>query len=187
MTTKYEQQGAAAAVEDGRAGSAGADLDVEALLQHLGLDSGGAEEAAILRGEVAGYDGEIGVEDARYEVERGYRSEIPRDDLAITAGLCPLGQAAAAAILAVLRREDRADAGGCRAFYSPAEWDARGEAHGRGSVLVVVHDGGDHGSFFAYEREDYEAIDRMANALRPLGLYSEQATVWYSAVYRIAG
>lgn len=128
-----------------------------------------------------------GVEDARYAVERGYREVIPRDDLAIPAGLCPLGQAAAEAILAVLRREDRADAGGCRAFYSPAEWEARGEAHGRGSVLVVVHDGGDHMGHFAYEREDYEAIDRMADALRPLGLYSEQATVWYSAVYRIAG
>jgi len=45
MTTKYKQMGAEAAAEDGRAGSAGADLDVEALLQHLGLDSGGAEEA----------------------------------------------------------------------------------------------------------------------------------------------
>lgn len=109
------------------------------------------------------------------------------DDLAIPAGLCPLGQAAAEAILAVLRREDRADAGGCRAFYSPAEWEARGEKYGQDAVLIVVHDGGDHMAHFAYEREDYEAIDRMADALRPLGLYSEQATVWYSAVYRIAG
>ena len=73
MNTKYEQQGASAAAEDVRAGSAGGNLDVEALLQHLGLDSGGEEEAAILRGEVAKYDGEIGVEDARYEAERGYR------------------------------------------------------------------------------------------------------------------
>jgi hypothetical protein len=184
--TKYRQMGASAAGEDIRAGSGG-NLDVGALLQHLGLDSGGAEEAAILRGEVAGYSGEIGVEDARYAVERGYREVIPRDDLAIPAGLCPLGQAAAETILAVLRREDRARTGGCRAFYGPAEWDARGEAHGRGSVLIVVHDGGDHMAHFAYEHEDYEAIDRMADALRPLGLYSEQATVWYSAVYRIAG
>jgi hypothetical protein len=40
---------------------------------------------------------------------------------------------------------------------------------------------------FAYECQDYEAINSMADALRPLGLFSEQATVWYSALYRIAG
>lgn len=109
------------------------------------------------------------------------------DDLTIPAGLCPLGQAAAEAILTVLRREKRTDTGGCRAFYSPAEWAARGEKYGSESVLVVVHDGGDHMGCFAYEHMDYKAIDRMADALRPLGLYSEQATMWYSAVYRIAG
>jgi hypothetical protein len=109
------------------------------------------------------------------------------DGLSIPAGLCPLGQAAAEAIVSVLRREDRADAGGCRAFYSPAEWEARREAYGQDAVLIVVHDGGDHMAHFAYECQDYEAINRMADALRPLGLYSEQATVWCSALYRIAG
>lgn len=186
MTTKYKQMGAAAA-EDVRAGSAGGDLDIEVLMQHLGLNSGGAEEAAILRGEVAGYSGDTGVEDARYAVERGYREVIPRDYLAIPTKLCPLGQAAAEVILAVLRREDRARTGGCRAFYSPAEWEARREAYGQDAVLIVVHDGGDHMAHFAYECQDTEAINSMADALRPLGLFSEQATVWYSALYRIAG
>jgi hypothetical protein len=75
--------------------------------------------------------------------------------------------------------------GGCRAFYSPAEWAQRGERYGARSVLVVVHDGGSVGRAFSYDREDYETIDAMTEALRPLGLYAEQCTTWYSAIYRI--
>jgi hypothetical protein len=70
------------------------------------------------------------------------------------------------------------------AFYTPEEWRARGEKYGALSVLVVVHDGGPYAPLFNYDYEDYKAIEAMQKALEPLGLYAEQCTGWYSAIYR---
>jgi hypothetical protein len=70
-------------------------------------------------------------------------------------------------------------------WCTPEEWSERGENHGLGSVLVVIHDGGNLARFFSYDHEDYRAIDRMDKALEAVGYYSEQMTTWYSAIFPI--
>jgi len=69
-------------------------------------------------------------------------------------------------------------------FYTPEEWKERREQYGTDSLLVVCHDGGDHAPFFNLDYEAYARWEEMIAALRPLGVYSEQCTSWYSAIYR---
>lgn len=73
---------------------------------------------------------------------------------------------------------------GQQTFYSPEEWAARGEKFGTGSLLVIVHDGGDLAKFFNYDYTDYKSIEKMDKSLAAVGLRAEQCTCWYSAIYR---
>ena len=111
------------------------------------------------------------------------------DDLRVPKGLNAAGQEAIQIILEtaqeVLGR--KVVTGGCRAFYSPEEWEDRGELYGLKSKLIVVHDGGDLGRFFNYSEGDYAAIKRMADALMKKKLSAEACTGWYTAVYRLGG
>jgi hypothetical protein len=75
--------------------------------------------------------------------------------------------------------------GGCRPFYTPAEWRERGEEYGLSSELIVVHDGGDYALFFNYAYGAYSAIDAMDTALREAGYYAESCTSWYTAIYKL--
>lgn len=104
-------------------------------------------------------------------------------DLARPDGLSTAGLVAYTAIVEVLRQRRLTYAGGCRAFYSPAYWSARGEKYGHGAVLVVVHDGADVGRAFAVEKEDPRSVQAMSDALEPWGLYAEPCTGWYTAIY----
>lgn len=79
------------------------------------------------------------------------------------------------------------DTGGCRTFYSPAEWKARGESYGLESVLIVCHDGGDVASFFNYDYECYQRLENMREALEKVGYWAEPCTSWYTAIYRSRG
>jgi hypothetical protein len=76
-------------------------------------------------------------------------------------------------------------AGGCRAFYAPAEWAARGETHGTRSLLVLVHDGGDLSYYCNADKGDHAAVRTLSDALREHGFYIEACTCWYSAIYPI--
>lgn len=76
-----------------------------------------------------------------------------------------------------------ATGGGCRAFWMPETWRARGEKYGEDSVLVVVCDGGDLAPYFNYDYGDGEAIETMKRALSDIGYYSEDCCGWYHAVY----
>ena len=109
-------------------------------------------------------------------------TEKTDDTLRIPAGLRK-GQKAADVILAMLRMDDNLDTGGCRAFYSPAEWKRRGEEYGTKSLLVVVYDGGDLYHYFSYMSESHERRERMEKALDAAGFWVEPCTNWYSAVY----
>lgn len=109
-------------------------------------------------------------------------SQLTDETLRIPAGLRK-GQKAADVILAVLRADDQRDTGGCRAFYSPAEWKRRGEAYGTKSLLVVVHDDGDLYKYFSYMSDSPTRRERMERALDAAGFRVEPCTVWYSAVY----
>jgi hypothetical protein len=98
-------------------------------------------------------------------------------------GLCERGRAAWRAIMDRLHEEGRLHSGGCRVFYSPAEWKERGEQYGTESLLIVVHDGGDHAGYFTLDAFAYAALDRMQEDLACVGAYAETCTSWYSAVY----
>jgi hypothetical protein len=93
------------------------------------------------------------------------------------------GKQAHKAIVAFLEKHKLTYTGGCRAFYSPKEWTERGEEYGCDSELVIVHDGGNVGDAFSYDSENYGMIEEMNILLKPLGVYSEPCTRWYTAIY----
>lgn len=74
--------------------------------------------------------------------------------------------------------------GGCKVFYSPEEWQERGERYGDGSVLVVTYDGGDHKTFFNYDYECNDSIAAMDNALLKAGYNHEPINHWSTAIYK---
>lgn len=109
------------------------------------------------------------------------------------------GRRAYAVIVAYLKGRGFTDNGGCKTFYSPAEWAAREESYGTKSRLVVVYDGGAIRPVFsmdaAYDLDcaayrqtgkqhtPYALYEGMQAKLREAGLYFEECTGWYSAVY----
>jgi len=106
---------------------------------------------------------------------------------AIPENLSTIGERAHRAIMAVLTECEATDSGGCRSFYSPAEWLDRGEQYGTISELVVVYDGGDLAGFFSLDASypTYKSHTLMSEALAAEGLYCEECTCWYAAIYEI--
>lgn len=123
-------------------------------------------------------------------------------------GLSPAGVRAYDAIMTHLRsvRVNDLSTGGCKAFYSPEEWIARGEEYGKNSMLIVVYDGGDLRPFFnmdsaydlgasyadfctaeghrvAKDYNPYATVENMQAALIRAGFFVEECTGWYAAVY----
>jgi len=96
------------------------------------------------------------------------------------------GKAAVEVIVKRLRADisDLIDQG-YNVFVSPNEWKDRGEQYGLKGELVIIHDGGDLARYFSYDCEDYPAVQRMNDDLGKVGLYAEQCTRWYSAVYKL--
>jgi len=91
------------------------------------------------------------------------------------------GNAAYDAIVGFLRKHDLTYTGGCKAFYSPEEWKARGEEYGDKSHLVICHDGGDLSSICG---GDYGPMhEKFDEVLKACGVYLEPCTCWYTAVY----
>lgn len=117
-----------------------------------------------------------------------YVVAIKNKDFAIPAGLSKEGRKASETILKCLSKYFDSDGvpsgGGCRAFYTPAEWKERGEEYGLKAELIVVHDGGDLAPFFNMDYEAYEAEETMVKYLAVEGLYSEACTCWYTAIYK---
>ena len=108
-------------------------------------------------------------------------------DFAMPTGLDDAGIVAVDTIKALLDQLGMDETGGCKAFYSPAEWKERGEKYGKGSVLIVVHDGGDLACFFNWNyaaETGYRMLNDMTEALSAEGLYAEQCTGWYTAIYK---
>jgi hypothetical protein len=103
----------------------------------------------------------------------------------VPAGLGDRGSEAARVIVEFLKERGLTDHGGGGAFRSPQEWAERGEEYGKSSVLVVVHDGGAHAPAFNWDYGDYGLIEDLDARLREHGLFPEQCTSWYSAVYEI--
>lgn len=96
-------------------------------------------------------------------------------------------------IMTVLRKYNALDTGGCQSFYSPKEWQKRGEKYGCESELLVVYDGGDLRPFFSMDacydllarpgtKNCYALYEEMQDALKAEGFYFEECTGWYSCV-----
>lgn len=105
------------------------------------------------------------------------------DDFEMPADLTETGKRAYGLILDFLKENHLQFAGGCKTFYSPDEWKSRGESYGRDSQLIVVYDGGDVGNAFSFDMENYDMVEKLRVRLADAGLFSEQCTTWYSAVY----
>ena len=120
-------------------------------------------------------------------------------DLHIPTDLSQRVQSLATDIVALLERDGATYTGGCRTFYTPQEWQERGEKYGEGSDLIVVYDGSDVAAHFSYDacydRYDRSAVkdlasdydtygrcERMAALLKRHGFYSEEGTRWFSVV-----
>lgn len=115
-------------------------------------------------------------------------------DLAMPNGLSARGFQAWELIVQFLARHSLTDAGGCKAFMDPKEWKARGGEYGTRSVLIVFHEGGDIGHAFSYDRcyergsgraSSYAKLEAMSDELKKIGLYAEQCTRRYSAIYEV--
>lgn len=106
-----------------------------------------------------------------------------RDDLELSKDATEEAKKIREAILKVLGPDTYT--GGCKAFYTPKEWAARGEVYGRTSKLIVCHDGGDLAVYFNYDYGAYTAIDRMIDGLKAIGYYGEPCGSWYTAIYPI--
>lgn len=99
-------------------------------------------------------------------------------------GLSELGGKAYDSIIEFLKANELTDTGGCKVFYSPKQWREKGERYGIGSELIICYDGGDHARAFAYAYEAYSTMEALSNHLQPLGVFCEQCTGWYSAIYK---
>jgi|TARA_R110000751_G_scaffold75673_1_gene152340 hypothetical protein len=90
----------------------------------------------------------------------------------------------AAAIIKKYMHKKGYSTGGSRTFYTPREWTDRGESYGCRSELVFVYDGGDLYSVMNHELGGAGEQD-LSQELAKAGLYHEQCTGWYSAIYKI--
>jgi len=103
--------------------------------------------------------------------------------LDIPKGLSRKGRTAAAIIKKLMNR-NHFETGGCKTFYTPKEWKARSEKWGTTSELVFVYDGGDLYSIMSNEF-GYQTSDELQQDLQKIGLYYEECTCWYSAIYEV--
>lgn len=109
-----------------------------------------------------------------------------------TGDLDAAGIAARDAILTLLAERGIADQH--LAFYSAAAWKDRGESFGTESALVVVHESAPAGPLLSMDKaywrarpgfDCYEGYEALQERLRTVGLYLQDCTVWYSAIYPI--
>lgn len=108
----------------------------------------------------------------------------PQNDYSVAA-LKGKARKAAEKILEVIKRHETPCSGGCKCFYSAQEWEERGEEHGQGAILIVCHDGGSQAKYFNWDYEQPNLISELSEELEELGVYAEQCTGWYSAVYEV--
>lgn len=155
------------------------------------LDEFGGVMMGGLIEQVRSFARECGYQTEEFDPKEG-RPEFKKrpDSNEKPAGLSALGEKAYEAIMAVLKEHKATYTGGCKTFYSPAEWKERGEEYGIESELIVVYDGGDVRPFFSMDAcyeipssNRYATYEKMQAALEKVGAYFEECTGWYAAVY----
>jgi len=127
-----------------------------------------------------GYNNSYLIEKRENKMFNNYSPE----DTQMPEHLSDVGKLAYKTIMEVME-EKIIDTGGCTTFYSPEQWRERKEDYGTHSELIICHDGGSVGDYFSYDNYNYELINKMSEALEAVGLYTEQCTSWYSALYKI--
>lgn len=105
--------------------------------------------------------------------------------LDIPENLSVQGKAAVEVIIKRVRADQANPIGLEQAFCSAQDWADRGEKYGLKSELIIIHDGGDLGPYFSYDRENYNAIEKMDKDLHEIGMYAQQCTRWYTAIYKL--
>jgi hypothetical protein len=106
---------------------------------------------------------------------------------AVPEGVSENGRKAAEIIRAYVLELDLLGTSGGSVFRDPAEWD---DNFGRNSLLVVVHEGLDAGPCLSMDGAynsgcGYALYEALTDRLRDAGLFIEQCTTWYSAIYEI--
>jgi hypothetical protein len=105
------------------------------------------------------------------------------DDWAIPQELNVWGLQGARTIRGFLDKKGALFTGGCKVFYRPDEWKERGEDWGTEADLIVCHDGGAHAPYFNLDYCEYDKHNAMTDELEEYGLWAEQCTSWYTAIY----
>ncbi len=109
-------------------------------------------------------------------------------DLAMPEGLSDLGRRAWRTIIDEALEAGTLYTGGCNAFYSPQAWRERGEEYGCDAELIVVYDGAELKYLFSLDAcmatNSYSPVEIMQEKLSEAGLYAQECTGWYSAIYR---
>ncbi len=103
-------------------------------------------------------------------------------------GLSEIGNKAYDNIMKTIQSNESIYTGGCKTFYSPDEWRKRDELYGLESELIIVYDGGDVVKYFNLDYDiyhNYIHTTKMTNELQKVGIYYEECTGWYSAIYKI--
>ncbi len=111
--------------------------------------------------------------------------------LAKPEGLDPAGEKAYEIIMAFLKKRKMTSAQQ-KVFYSPKEWKERGEQYGTESKLVIVIEGAaarrclSMDACYEVARPStncYEPYEALQERLGAVGLYNQDCTSWYSAIY----
>lgn len=110
-------------------------------------------------------------------------------DFAMPERLSEQGQKAYKVVMDFLKEKGLSFTGGCHVFQNPAEW---ADDYGTSSQLIVVYEGCDFRHIFsmdaAYERarpgmDCYALYEEMQARLGEIGMYFEECTRWYCAIY----
>lgn len=105
----------------------------------------------------------------------------------IPMGVSGKGRKAAEIIRAYAQELDLLGTSGGSVFRDPVDWD---DTYGRDSLLVVIHEGLDAGPCLSLDGAynsgcGYSLYEALSDRLREIGVFIEQCTMWYSAIYEI--
>lgn len=107
--------------------------------------------------------------------------EVPHTTEVLWDGLSDAGITACMTIMNAL--PESLDTGGCRTFYTPKEWEERGELFCTDAELIVVFDGGDVAPYFNMSYCQMDLVEKMQTALEKVGMYYEYGMSWYCGIY----
>lgn len=124
--------------------------------------------------------------DIELSLDPAWRIRVDRD-LGIPPELSAQGKKAAELILDFLLAEGLAGTCGCRAFYSPQEWQERGEKFGHDSLLILVYDSDHIGRYMDPSQGENDLFSRFIDNVEQHGFVFQACTSDYSAIYELEG